>query len=55
MEPNLIYRLYLFTLDKIHLGSPYIPIGLKISISSFRNLEPPSPKNGRVGTPWATI
>ena len=28
---------------------------LKVLISSFRSLEPPSPKKGRVGTPWATI
>jgi len=47
---NLVYRLCLFTLNKIHLGSPYIPIRLKVSISSFRSLEPPSPKKGRVGT-----
>src|SRR6266571_1878785 len=53
IEPNLVCGLYLFTLDKIHLGSPCIPIGLKISISSFRSLEPPSPKKGKVGTPWA--
>ena len=44
-----------FILDKIHLGSFCIPIGLKISISSFRSLEPPSPKKGKVGMPWATI
>jgi len=50
IEPNLVYRLCLFTLDKIYLGSPYILIGLKVSISSFRSLEPPSPRNGRVGT-----
>ena len=53
IEPNLVYRLYLFTLDKIYLGSPYILIGLKVSISSFRSLEPPSPRKGKVGTPWA--
>ena len=50
IEPNLVYRLCLFSLDKIHLGSPYILIGLKVLISSFRSLEPPSPKKGRVGT-----
>jgi len=55
IEPNLVYRLCLFTLDKIHLGSPYILIGLKVSISSFRSLEPPSPRKGKVGTPWAII
>ena len=55
IEPNLVYRLCLFTLDKIHLGSPCILIGLKVSISSFRSLEPPSPRKGRVGTPWAII
>jgi hypothetical protein len=54
IEPNLVYRLYLFSLDKIHLGSPCILIGLKISISFFRSLEPPSPKKGEIGTPWAT-
>ena len=42
IELNLVYRLYLFILDKIYLGSPCIPIGLKVSISSFRSLEPPS-------------
>ena len=55
IEPNLVCRLCLFSLNKIHLGSPYILIGLKVLISSFRSLEPPSPKNGRVGTPWAII
>ena len=55
IEPNLVYRLCLFTLDKIYLGSPCILIGLKVLISSFRSLEPPSPKNGRVGTLWAII
>ena len=55
IEPNLVYGLYLFTLDKIHLGSSCILIGLKVSISSFRSLEPPSSKKGRVGTPWAII
>jgi len=54
IEPNLVYMLYLFILDIIHLSSPCIPIGLKVSISSFRSLDPPSPKKGRVGTPWAT-
>ena len=55
IEPNLVRGLCLFALDKIHLSNPYIPIGLKVSISSFRSLEPPSPKKGRVKTPWATI
>jgi hypothetical protein len=41
IEPNLVYRLCLFILDKIYLGSPYILIGLKVLISSFRSLEPP--------------
>ena len=50
IELNLVYRLYLFILDKIYLGSPYIPIGLKVLISSFRSLEPPSPRKVRVGT-----
>ena len=50
IEPNLVYTLCLFTLDKIYLGSPCISIGLKVSISSFRSLEPPSPRKGRVGT-----
>src|SRR5436853_6825962 len=50
IEPNLVYKLYLFSLNKIHLSSPYIPIGLKVLISSFRSLEPPSPRKGRVGT-----
>ena len=53
IEPNLVYRLCLFSLDEIHLGSPCILIGLKVSISSFRSLEPPSPRKGRVGTLWA--
>ena len=53
IEPNLVRKLCLFALDKIHLGSPYISMGLKVSISSFRSLEPPSPRNSRVGTPWA--
>ena len=51
IEPNLVSGLCLFTLNKIHLGSPCITIGLKVLISSFRSLEPPSPKNGKVGTP----
>ena len=55
IEPNLVYGLCLFILDKIYLGSPCILIGLKVLISSFRSLEPPSPKKGRVGTPWAII
>ena len=50
IEPNLVCGLCLFSLDEIHLGSPCIPIGLKVSISSFRSLEPPSPKKGRVGS-----
>jgi hypothetical protein len=54
IEPNLVYRSYLFSLDKIYLGSPCILIGLKVSISSFRRLEPPSPRKGEIGTPWAT-
>ena len=55
IEPNLVYRLCLFLLDEIHLGSPYILIRLKVLISSFRSLEPPSPRKGRVGTPQAII
>jgi len=51
IEPNLVCGLYLFTLDEIHLGNPCILIGLKVSISSFRSLEPPSPKKGETGTP----
>jgi hypothetical protein len=47
IEPNLVCRSC--------LGSPYILIGLKVSISSFRSLEPPSPRKGRVGTLWAII
>ena len=50
IELNLVYRLYLFTLNKIYLGSPYILIGLKVLISSFRSLEPLSSKKGKVGT-----
>jgi len=55
IEPNLVSGLCLFALDKIHLGSPCIPIGLKVSISSFRSLEPPSPRKGKAGTLWAII
>ena len=50
IEPNLVCGLCLFSLDEIHLGNPCILIGLKVSISSFRSLKPPSPKKGRVGT-----
>jgi len=39
IELNLVYRLYLFILNKTHLNSPYILIGLTVSISSFRSLE----------------
>jgi hypothetical protein len=53
IEPNLVCGLYLFSLDKIYLGSPCILIRLKVSISSFRSLEPPSPKKGEIGTLWA--
>jgi hypothetical protein len=55
IELNPVYRLYLFTIDEIYLGSPCIYIGLKVSISSFKSLEPPSPRKGRVGTLWAII
>ena len=55
IEPNLVYGSCLFILDKIYLGSPSILIGLKVLISSFRSLEPPSPRNGIVGTLWAII
>ena len=55
IEPNLVCGLCLFALDEIHLGSPCIPIGLKVSISSFRSLEPPSPRKGEIGTLCATI
>ena len=55
IEPNLVYGLCLFILDKIYLSSPSILIGLKVLISSFRSLEPPSPRNGIVGTLWAII
>ena len=51
IEPNLVLRSCLFTLDKIYLGNPYILIGLKTSISSFRSLKPPFPRKGKVGTP----
>ena len=51
IELNLVCRLCLFSLDKIYLGSPYILIGLKVLISSFRSLGPPSPRKGRVGIP----
>jgi hypothetical protein len=50
IEPNLVCGLYLFALEEIHLGCPCILIGLKVSISSFRSLEPPSPKKGEIGT-----
>ena len=50
IEPNLVCGLCLFLLDEIHLGSPCIPIELKVLISSFKSLESPSPKKGRVGT-----
>jgi len=40
IELNLVYRLYLFLLDKIDLGNFYILIGLKVSISSFKSLKP---------------
>src|SRR6266566_1382384 len=55
IEPNLVCGSCLFTLDEIHLGSPCILIGLKVSTPSFRSLEPPSPRNGRVGTPLALL
>ena len=51
IEPNLVYRLCLFSLDEIHLGSPCTLIGLKVSISSFRSLEPLNPRKGEIGTP----
>ena len=54
IEPNLVCGLYLFILEEIHLGCPCILIGLKVSISSFRSLEPPDPRKGEIGTPWAT-
>ena len=53
IDLNLVSALCLFILNKIYLGSPYINIGLKALISFFRSLEPPSPRKGRVGTPWA--
>ena len=46
---NSIRQVSAVTLDGIHLGSPYISIGLKVSVSSFRSLEPPSLINGSVG------
>ena len=55
IELNLVYRLCLFTLDKIYLGSLYILIELKVLTSSFRSLEPPSFRKGRVGTQQAII
>jgi hypothetical protein len=51
IEPNLVCGSYLFALEEIHLGSPCILIELKVSISSFRSLEPPSPRKGGIGTP----
>jgi len=39
--PVTVYRLCLFILNKIYLGSPCILIGLKVLTSSFRSLEPP--------------
>jgi len=53
IEPNLVRGSCLFILDENHLGSPCIFIGLKVLISSFRSLEPLSPRKGRVGTLWA--
>ena len=50
IEPNLVYRLYLFILDEIYLGSPYISIGLKVLISSFKSLKSPSSKKSSIGT-----
>ena len=55
IELNLDSGLCLFSLDKIYLGSPCIAIGLKVLISSFRSLKPPSPRKGKVGTLWAII
>ena len=55
IEPNLVCGLCLFTLDKIYLRNPCILIELKVLISSFRSLEPPSFKKGRVKPPWAII
>ena len=51
IEPNLVCGSYLFSLEEIHLGSPCILIGLKVSISSFRSLEPLYPRKGEIGTP----
>src|SRR6266571_307516 len=52
IEPNLVSGLCLFTLNKIHLGSPCIAIGLKVLISSFKSLEFPSFRKGKGGTLW---
>ena len=49
IELNLVSKLCLFILNKIHLGSLYIAIGLKVLISSFKSLKPPSPKKDKVG------
>ena len=46
IEPNLVCGSYLFALEEINLGSPYILIELKVSISSFRRLKPLSPRKG---------
>ena len=51
IEPNLVCGLCLFSLDETHLGSPCIPIELKVSISSFKSLKPPFSRKGRIGTP----
>src|SRR5882757_4415059 len=51
IEPNLVCGSYLFALEEIYLGCPCILIGLKVSISSFRSLEPLSPRKGGIGTP----
>ena len=53
IEPNLVSGLCFFILNKIYLGSLCIAIGLKVSISSFRSLDLPSLRKGRVGIPWA--
>ena len=53
IELNLVCGLYLFIPDKIYLGSPCIYIGLKVLISFFKSLEPPSFRKSRVGTLWA--
>src|SRR6266702_1522770 len=47
IELNLVSGLCLFTLNKIHLGSPCIAIELKVSISSFRSLKLPFPRKGK--------